>query len=260
MSAMKKMKADRRRLLAQQHEALRRLREEKGYSMSRIAAFAGVSERHARNWLGGQLARRHSRELLVRAAEDTTAAHVASPPARRGVLRNEDRALRDRLLLECDLKPARRRVRTLLGMIKDLKITREAFARLLEVHRTTLYDYLDPDNDLMPALQVVLRIKRLKQDLAKGHRPATLRERFHNAARVVFGDQLYAEGFAGHRELRPKMIAWLNQVSGLTERTLYRWLPPYEKGVSPPLRVVEAFELARSQRRSSPLRTSRRRT
>lgn len=254
---MKKKTRDNRRSLAEQHEALRRLREEQGYSISDIAALAGVSEYQAQKWLGGQLARRHSRELLIRAAAEVSVPAGAMAKEQRGAPSKKDQAHRDRLLVECDLTPAAVRVRTLLHMIDELEATREAFARMLGVHRTTLFDYLDPENELKPTLPVALRIQRLKRDIARGRAPASLRKRFLAAARLVFGEIIFKQGFADQRALQPKMITWLNQLSGVNERTFYRWLPPYGENIRPATRIVEAFELAASQRRASPLRATR---
>lgn len=254
---MKKTDRAYRKLLAEQHAALRRLREEKGYSVVDIAELAGVTEYQAQKWLGDQLARQRSREILLRAADEEAGWPGKPGPEQRGAVNEKDRARRDRLLAECALTPARVRVRTLLRMIKNLEVTREAFARLLSVHRTTLYDYLDPENELEPTLPVVLRIKRLKQSIARGRAPASLRERFRRAARALFGEQIFDEGFGSRHALKAELISWLSHLGGLSTRTLYRWLPPYKRGIRPTRRVVEAFELAAARRRASPLRKSR---
>ena len=242
-----------RRALDAQHEALRVLLEERGCNMAAISALAGVSEYQARKWTGDQLARRHTRQLLkAAAAGDVRLEPLAKGP--RGALNEKDRARRERLLTECKLTPAPVRVRTLLRMINTLHVTREEFARLLDVRPVTLFNYLNPEYEHGPALPVVLRIKKLMRDIERGRAPATLNERFRRAALTLFGKEIFEGGFDDRHKLKAEVFAWMSEVGGISGRTLYRWGPPYPKKVRPSRRLVEAFETAAKLRGASPLK------
>lgn len=250
---MRKTGDNYRRALAEQHESLRVLLEERGYVMADVSALTGVSEYRAGKWTGDLLARRHTRQILkAAAAGDVQLEPLAK--GTRGALNEKDRARRARLLSECKLTPAAARARTLRRMIKDLGVTREAFARLINVNRRTLFDYLNPECAPGPTLPVVLRIKKLMRDIERGRAPATLSERFRRAALKLFGKEIFEGGFDDRDKLKAEVFAWMSQVGGISERTLYRWVPPYPKKVRPSRRLVEAFETAAKLRRASPLK------
>ncbi len=250
---MKKPGDNYRRALDEQHEALRVLLEERGYVMADISALTGVSEYRAGKWTGDQLARRHTRQILKAAAAGDVPLEPLAKGAR-GAPSEKDRVRRERLLSECRLTPAAVRIRTLRRMIKDLGVTREAFARLINVNRRTLFDYLNPEDENGPTLQVVLRIKKLMRDIERGRAPATLNERFRRAALTLFGKEIFEGGFDDRHKLKAEVFAWMSEVGGISERTLYRWVPPYAKGVRPSRRLVDAFETAAKLRRASPLK------
>lgn len=239
------------RLISAQRRAIRRLKDERGLTLNDIASLTHSTEKSARNWLYGVvLARAATRLLLAEAAESGT----SSPPARttaRGRTGRKGLSARDRLLGECEMDTPRRRARALKRMIDDLQITREDFARLIQVHPTTLYDYLDEANEAMPALEVVRRLRRLRRDHASGRQPETLLERFHRAARKIFGEAVYERGFTGRSAERAEIVVRLAAQTGMSKRMLYRLMPPYDRTFRPKMRVVLGFESAarKAQRR-----------
>jgi predicted transcriptional regulator len=176
---------------------------------------------------------------------------VANKPARkqgaRGGQGTKELEERDSLLRELRMHTPRLRSRALKRLISELNATREEFADLIEVHWTTVYKYLNESGGEMPAHTVLLRIKKLKQEVETGHAPDTLLRRFLAAAEDIFGKETLMHGFSGPSAVRAEVVRWLGSVTCINERTLYRRLPPYDKPFRPTLRMLSEFEKAASE-------------
>ena len=231
-------------LLIEQQENIKRLKERYGLNFAQIASLTNVSEFNARRWQGNQLANEAARLIIAEAAWSKNAPLAITPTSTRGKLAERDFGRRERLLKECGIDSPVSRSRKLLAMIETLGVSREEFAKLLEVHPRRLYEYLDEGYDLKPSLQAASRIRKLQRQIASGTALESVGQRFRAAALKIFGEEIYRSGFDIYSEARARAIEWLEEVTGISHRTLYRLMPPYDDEFRPTRRIVMAFEQA----------------
>jgi hypothetical protein len=119
----------------------------------------------------------------------------------------------------------------------------------LGVTRTTMRKYLDPRYAGAVAYPVAKRIQSLRESQPLEPGELSLDERFHLAARRLFG-RYYETGFPPNLRGNFCMIRRLSSLTGLAEKTIYNNLPPYDPKppdnprARPRHKLVEAFELA----------------
>jgi hypothetical protein len=116
-------------------------------------------------------------------------------------------------------------------------------AALLGVSNTVIKKYLNPSYVGRVPYSVAKQVQSLRESRGGEQDPLSLVERFDVAARRLFG-QYYYTGFATCDRRSASAVRRLSSLTGLTERTIYRHLPPYGPESNPPRTIVEAFELA----------------
>jgi transcriptional regulator with XRE-family HTH domain len=131
---------------------------------------------------------------------------------------------------------ARRRVRILRSLMDSYQMSLAEFAEILGVHIQTLRLYLDDKCMLIPSDEFLDRLRKVIEN-----RDITYAGRFQALAKLIFGD--YFEMGFGNRSLEKKeIIEKMGEITGLSRRTLYRLMPPYDNEFKPTRQVVRAFE------------------
>ena len=135
----------------------------------------------------------------------------------------------------------RERARFFRNLLSGLGITRRELADHLEISQRGLDNLLDPSyTGNLLALIPVDKLERLSK------KPYfTLEQRFHTAARMIFGAH-YTTGYDDEPEGREAILKRLSEVTGYHKRTLAKYLPSYQDGGLPFLThaIVIAFEAA----------------
>jgi len=241
--------AEREARLRLQQEALDKLFA-CGWTLRRIAVATGVSDVSVLGWeKKGILARPGPHARLIAAAMNASQ-EIDSVLARtRGRLNKEQRNHRDQLLKQCGLYNTAGRINTLREIMREHRLKVPEMATRLGIGRTTLQRYLDPRYTGAVVYPAAKRIQSLRESQILEPDGLSLDERFHLAARRLFG-RYYDTGFPENDRRNYCMIRRLSSLTGLAQRTIYNNLPPYDSKPShgprsqPRRKLVEAFELA----------------
>lgn len=131
---------------------------------------------------------------------------------------------------------ARRRVKILRGLMETYQMSISEFAEILGVHIQTLRLYLDDNCMLIPSDEFLDKLRKVIEN-----RDITYAGRFQGLAKLIFGDY-YELGFGNRAVEKKEIIEKMGEITGLSRRTLYRLMPPYDKDFKPTRQVVRAFE------------------
>jgi transcriptional regulator with XRE-family HTH domain len=240
--------AEREAQLRLQHEALDKLFR-CGWTMEQVAAAVGVRSGSVLRWKRKEgLASPGPHTKLIAAAKNSCPPDNIIPARKNGRLTEEQKRRRDQLLKQWGLGDPVSRSNTLQEIVREYRLRVSELAAKLGVGKYTALKYLDPQYTGGVAYPVAERIQALR---ARGieHGALSLDERFQIAARRLFG-RYYDTGFPANDRRNLCMIRRLSSLTGITERTIYRNLPPYDfessqhPRLGPSRKLVEAFELA----------------
>lgn len=229
--------------LRSQHEALDKLFG-CGWTLRAVAAAVGVSTTTVFRWkTRNDPASPNLHSKLIAAA---TSAHqeVNDWQGRRlGIINEKLTQRRDAASQQCGLWPPAERAITLQGIMHEHRVKRSKLAAMIGISYSTLVKYLDPNYDGSIAYPVAKRIQSLREGEVDEQDKRGLDERYRVAAQRLFG-RYYDSGFAPYDYRNASAVRRLSALTGLTERTIYRHLPPYESNLKLSPKIVEAFELA----------------
>jgi hypothetical protein len=145
-----------------------------------------------------------------------------------------------------NISTPRQRAAFLRRLLRDLEMSRSELAQSLHVGRRTVDNLLDSKYTGSDIVAIADALRYLIR-----HPPQGLHDRFHSAAKLIFGKH-YSKGYTpGSPELRDILI-WLADATRYNERTLRRYLPPYPKALTPPRALVVAFERAAASLKAPP--------
>jgi ribosome-binding protein aMBF1 (putative translation factor) len=172
----------------------------------------------------------------------------AQPPPRnltapRGSSSKAERAEADILERQHGLITAQDRIVQLATLCKQRHWSHQDLATHLQVSVRTVEKYFDQDWTGHIAPAPLRRLAVLLTERVKSESPE---ERFARATRKLFG-KYFNTGFPDKSNLKVQVIQALALATGLNERTIYRYMPPYKLGIRPGRDVIESYELLASK-------------
>lgn len=217
----------------------------RGFTFQQIGTGIGVSDYATRRWYYREsLARPLAYERLVQMAT----APSATEPRPRRTERNPNsisQQVWQGILAECDLWPLLRRSITLNCVMKRLETGPDEFAEMIGVSPRLLNLYLQKRYSLMEA-PVVYQVLKLSWTVQGAPKSQSYEERFHQAARRLFGDY-YEKGFSTEDPYRHLAISKIAELTGLNESVVVSCLPPYSDQTRAFSLVTNLFEEASRQ-------------
>jgi transcriptional regulator with XRE-family HTH domain len=205
----------------------------KGWKHVTIAKAVGVRHQTVSGWYRGKAV---ARERFILALEQL----LTAPPLATSKWRKAANQAPNKIAQHRVATPAER-ARFFRNLLSGLGITRRELADHLEISQRGLDNLLDPSyTGNLLALIPVEKLERLSK------KPYfTLEERFHTAARMIFGAH-YTTGYDDDPKEREAILKRLSDLTGYHKRTLARYLPRYRHGGPTFLThaIVIAFESA----------------
>ena len=227
-----------------QLQAIRDLHE-RGLEDSDIAAYMDSDTRDVTKWVKGKVTARPPIVAgLVHLSRMKRLPRIERREGlRAGRVAKSELPRVQNIMREHGLWPPRERVRTLTALLKATNLTKRALARKLNVGKTQLHKYFDPDYQGVMSEPMIEVIVNLKRELERPKAALTPAEELKQYARVLFGRQYAEEGFPPDSLLKERAFKELHFRTGMGIRALENNFPP-KANRQPRRGILHAMKLA----------------
>jgi len=203
----------------------------RGWKHITIAKALGVRHQTVSGWHQGKAVPRHRSLLALEQLLNT--APLSTSKWRKAAHQAPTKIARQRIATPAE------RARFFRNLLSGRRVTRRELAEHLDISQRSLDNLLD--RNYTGNLLALIPVEKLERLSKKPY--FTLEQRFHTAARMIFGAH-YTTGYDDEPKEREAILKGLSELTGYHKRTLAKYLPSYHDGGLPFLThaIVIAFE------------------